>query len=136
MPTNRRYRSRRRKLAELIDFDECWLVDGVDLTNVTNTTRDEMRQLWFRYKSMLMAKWFAKNPPDTRPHAWWEFESPEPRKLIGGQVPASPPAVMFCGVPRFYPIPTLNPPVYESDHAYLSRLGLLTPAEIAPPVSS
>jgi hypothetical protein len=63
MPTTRRYRSlRRRGTLELNEWDEDFLMNGIDFTCITGTTMEDMRRLWNRYRQSLLAKWIAAHP--------------------------------------------------------------------------
>jgi len=69
----------------------------------------EILKDWHAVREGLVAAW-TKEKPGTRPWAWWEFESPEPRKRLGGigtpehEVTALSPSFKF-GIPRRYVSP-------------------------------
>lgn len=110
-------------------------------------------QLWAAHRDWVLAE-YATEHPGTRPERWWVFDAPEPRRRVGGVgTPMRPrlgggsPA-LHLGVPdewiteaelRTYAlmsspldVPALDPadpPRYESEAAYLERLGLLLPGE-------
>jgi hypothetical protein len=71
-------------------------------------------------------------PYGCRPWAWWEFDAPEPRRLLSGDpAGAMPERGLWFGVPGFYrSIEAHNTLVYENQADYLRRLGLLLPGEL------
>lgn len=112
---------------------------------------DPAKKLWTEECGHLLKSWLRSNP-GTRPFAWWRYNSQEPRKRLGGsgrpifEVLAYSPSYT-CGLPNHwvtqieadcYPdsqkvrdgvVDPDNPPVFESQAAYLDRLGLLLPSE-------
>lgn len=93
--------------------------------------QDVAAELWAEHGEAILADW-VRHSPGCRPWPWWAFESPEPRKQIGGtgvadwiEFPAVVPALAW-GIPcRWHG----GDPVFESQAAYLARLGLLLPGE-------
>jgi hypothetical protein len=91
---------------------------------------------WKRWREPLLAEWIARRP-GTRPWAWWRYDAPEPeRRRLGGK------GIEMCeqylgytrafdfGIPRYWhQIDPAQPPLYESEAAYLQRHNLLTPSE-------
>ena len=62
----------------------------------------------------------------TRPGAWWDYDAPEPRKLISGTFVAVG-NDLFRGIPkRFEDKPVAK---WETEFQYLERLDLLFPGE-------
>jgi hypothetical protein len=153
MPVKRREGKARR---ELTAGEESWLRDGlgagdedsdIDLDMKYFWCREDFEALWSEFADDIVAEHVAESP-GTRPHRWWGFSAPEKlRKRLGGigtpyfqEAPA-----LLCkslGVPekwifgdevRFYdrgtPLDTEDPPVYESQAAYLERLKLFLPGE-------
>jgi hypothetical protein len=120
---------------------------------------DRLREAWEKVKTEILPEWIRKHP-GTRPAAWWEFDAPqEPvpgwpafhaaqRRRIGGV--GVPQHDVIAVAPRFdrgtpcgwfdaegaavfegaIPVDPNNPPTFESEASYLSRLELLTPAEV------
>jgi hypothetical protein len=89
-------------------------------------THKELGEAWLELRDELMAEHIAQDPC-SRPWAWWAFESNEPRRRVGpGPEPAS--EELYFGIPRLH---MGWPPdgMYETEAAYLERLGLLTPGE-------
>jgi hypothetical protein len=96
--------------------------------------------------------WFAAEQPGTRPSCWWRFDAPEPRRRVGGvgtqrsEFYSVPPSLKF-GLPSgdffsdedlrwapfkgaaIVPVVPADPPLFESQPAYLQRLNLLVPGE-------
>ena len=94
-------------------------------------------------------QWIQAEPggPGSRPWAWWTFEAPEPRRIVGhrgledSRVIESPVTVdtsawsSLWRTERWrhfsFGMPRLSPGLvhFECEWVYLDRLGLLTPAE-------
>ena len=115
-------------------------------------SREEgLRELWKSARSEVLATWISKNP-GTRPRVWWQFDAPrqplgrfpgcfwdgelpEPRKFISGA--GCDASLISAYMPSYESgLPTAwagyeaaDPPVFESQAAYLSRHGLLTASE-------
>jgi hypothetical protein len=74
--------------------------------------------------------------PGSRPWAWWKFEAPEPRRQLVRYVdPVDGTELVGIGPADWYGTPSKfngRPPagMYESEVAYLRRLGLLQPEEL------
>jgi hypothetical protein len=95
---------------------------------------DRLRALWQEHRDVLLNRWLEEHP-GRRPCAWWRLEAPEPRRKLSGS------GVLVTeryrnlrvqldhGVPAYFEIDATDPPRYESEAAYLSRLGELTPLE-------
>lgn len=94
--------------------------------------RTSYARAWARTKASILRRWIAAHP-GTRPAAWWEFEAPKAkRQRLGGTgSPAIPGDTSLRGQPRWFreDYSRTDPPRYETDAAYLERLGLLTPGE-------
>ena len=116
---------------------------------------DAMQPLWREHRAAILARWI-QTKPGTRPAMWWRYDAPrlaparlgrwaatvdaprliEPRRLLRGS--GKPLHERLCTVPAHdYGIPVWfgdpdNPPVFESQHAYLKRHGLQYPAERRP----
>jgi hypothetical protein len=108
-----------------------------------------LHELWLAHRDRVMRDW---DLPGCRPYGWWAHDAPrlpigtfrsafydgllaEPRRVVsGGGCPrherlAYAPAQLYgiwdwCGDPH-------APPVFETQHAYLRRFGLLRPGERA-----
>lgn len=98
------------------------------------------RATWRTLRAALLEEW-SQAHPGTRPFAWWQFDATEPRRRIGG-VGDSYAEGLELGIPRWWATQELasfatrftaidpnDPPMFESEAAYLERLGLLTDAE-------
>lgn len=110
--------------------------------------RDQMRIVWSAVREYVLEGWIMEHPC-TRPFAWWQVEAPGPRLRLGGTgtpidehlavqqrfrygLPlcwASPATVSTFRV-GVVPSPA-DPPVFESQAAYLARHRLLTVTERA-----
>lgn len=138
MPTNRKRVSRpwQGKNNELTKDQKEHLLYGY----TKNPFRDdeERKKAWFDYREELMAVIGSRYSLSwgLRPHAWWSYEAPEPRKMIKPAEPGycEPDGRLSRGKPKFYklaklPVDLKKLPQYESQFEYLKRLGLLFPGE-------
>lgn len=102
--------------------------------------RDELRELmrlvWDALRADLLGCWVIENPA-TRPWSWWEWDAPEPRRLVSGPGNHSltDPSSSEFGR-RWFGLPTVlvvedhhDPSVYEGEGQYLDRIGLFAPGE-------
>jgi hypothetical protein len=98
----------------------------------------DRQKTWETHRDTILAAWLLAHP-GTRPHAWWRRDAPEPRRRLGG-VGEPYSDGLWYGVPAYWTTPSLaalggiatdpdDPPVYESEAAFLERLGLLTDEE-------
>ena len=87
--------------------------------------------LWRAHREEILAGWI-KRRRGTRPSCWWRFDAPqEPRLQVGGKGEPWPQSEFD---ERRFPMGWLavdaaDPPLLESDAAFLKRLGLLLPGE-------
>jgi hypothetical protein len=111
---------------------------------------DQLRQVWNLLRDEVVREHVA-DYPGTRPIRWWEFSSPEPRRRLGGTGTTwgdyhAQEHVPFRGLPgsswfraedvargtlssAAVAVDASDPPLFESEAAYLRRLGLLIPGE-------
>ncbi len=114
---------------------------------------DEWQGQWVKHRDTVLREWVRLHP-GSRPSTWWAVDAPEPRRRLAGIGTPSHERLAHAehyvlGVPDQWitqdqvciyrehmdtelGIPALdpeNPPVYESEAAYLARLGLLLPGE-------
>jgi hypothetical protein len=70
-------------------------------------------------------------PWGCRPWAWWKYEAPEPRRLLSGDpAHATMDGERWFGVPMLYHSAEAHTSmIFETQAAYLRRLGLLLPGE-------
>ena len=112
---------------------------------------EALREVWGRARGEVLGAWL-KDHPGTRPAVFWRFDTPhqplgthdgcfydgklpQPRKQISGA--GCPAWAVMAHVPAYsLGLPTLwagyepsNPPVFESQAAYLRRHGLLAVSE-------
>ena len=160
MPTNRRFRTRVHH--EALDparwailTDELPADDANRFILMDRESYDAMLPFWQEHRKLILANW-VKTKPGTRPSCWWRYDAPrlDPeqlgrwsrtvmaprmielrRKLRGDgqplhEVQAYVPAHHY-GVAAWLGDPD-NPPVFETQRAYLARHGLLIPGERAP----
>ena len=117
-----------------------------------NPNDTALRELWDRARGEVLARW-VKDHPGTRPAVWWRLDAPrqllgthagcffdgkfqQPRKQLGGAgcdasaISAYMPSYK-SGLPKCWAgREEGDPPVFESQAAYLRRHGLLTPHEV------
>ena len=150
MPTKRTRRARNRR-AEIPDDLRSWLADeNPKYTGFYFLTDLELRAAWNKAKDEILEDW-AREEPGARPRYWWQYEAPEPRRRLGGtgtpsyevsayvehyewglpdhwvtQPDVDRPGGDFAGVA----IDPSDPPRFESEAAYLGRLGLFLPGEL------
>ncbi len=87
--------------------------------------------LWKAHHEEILARWSVKHR-GTRPSCWWRFDAPtDARHRVGGVgVPGEDPLCDERRFPMFWKsVDAKNPPLFESEAAYLKRLGLLFPGE-------
>jgi hypothetical protein len=109
------------------EFESRWAVLAI--------TPDELEAAWREHGQAIVSGW-AKRSPGTRPACWWRFDSPEPRRLLGGcgAHPAGCLATFAFGLPAGLWVCGTPAPQFESQHAYLRRLNLLMPGGEGPPI--
>jgi hypothetical protein len=132
-------------------FWEVFMLQGSELRPDGSDKTNELVTVWNQVREELLSEWAAEHP-GTRPRMWWALEAPraklgtfrgcwyddhlqEPRLLVGGT--GRPAHEVLALMPSYeFGIPTSwmnlredNPPVFESQAAYLKRHGLLPPAE-------
>jgi hypothetical protein len=106
----------------------------------------DLRDVWHEHAEAILAH-HVKRRPGTRPARWWQFDAPEPRRRLGGTgTPlhecSAYVAPFTYGIPTAWrthgdfftsgtPIDPEDPPAFESEAAYLLRLNLLLPDELA-----
>lgn len=99
-------------------------------------SKDKQLAAWRACRSKIMYDWL-KARPGTRPLAWWLFEAPGLRRKLSKKGPADAVFIeMQCGtiwgIPDWYDDPhnvKTDRPAFESQAAYLKRLGLMAKSE-------
>ncbi|RDD61456.1 hypothetical protein DRB17_13355 [Ferruginivarius sediminum] len=153
MATNRRRRVRNRRDDAELQVVRRHLVDGDVRPSDWHFTYPwfpidhYVKPMWERLRDDILAA-HIRDHPGTRPHGWWRFDAPEPRRQVGGTgqpsdalLPALKDTYSF-GVPTSWwsddnaaihgcgiPVDPDDPPLIESEAAYLDRHNLLTDAE-------
>lgn len=119
--------------------------------NALGPDSERLRTLWEQHREEILSEWAVEHP-GTRPCCWWRFDAPrwlrpedkgwyfydrlpEPRQRLGGT--GTPCFEVLAHVPAFTRgIPDQwieqsddDPPVFESQAAYLKRHGLLVEGE-------
>lgn len=147
-------KSRVRVVTDLSPAERALLYDepapGVEFYLLA-ASEGAVRALWKRHRNAVLAQW-TREKTGTRPTLWWCFNAPEPRRRIGGKGTAMHDCTATAqhlerGVPTSFvsrflvdyysadghfphePYDPDDPPTFESEATYLSRLGLLTDAE-------
>ncbi len=99
-------------------------LDSLDLI----TDEAELKKLWRRHRKAFMQQWSERMQQDgipaKRPWGWWLIEARDLRLRITDDADLEP------GVPPAEYLPADVADHYESNAAYLYRLGLLEPWEI------
>jgi hypothetical protein len=104
--------------------------------------RPSARKLWQEHGEAVLAEWIRAHPGE-RPQAWWRCAAPEPRLRLGGVGEPAPTREMWCGIASYWwrlvrgdpryrrelSFDTADPPLFESQAAYLRRHDLLRPGE-------
>jgi hypothetical protein len=92
-------------------------------------TRVPLEEIWVENRDRILIG-HIQEYPGTRPLRWWDYDALEPRLRLGG-VGVSRYQATTYGVPSCWELPfdTDAPPVFESQTAYLRRLGLFFPRE-------
>lgn len=98
-----------------------------------HAARRSMRRHWATVRDRLLSRW-AEEYPGTRPWAWWEFDTDEPRRLLSGpgnSLVRNRKATwwqrqLWFGAPNVIARADIDTPsVYETERQYLERLGLM-----------
>jgi hypothetical protein len=98
--------------------------------------------LWLQHGADVLA-WWTQVKPGTRPSLWWKFRAPELRRRLGGVGEPDAMRDIRFGVPTRWTRPVkgdyhgkseltfdpADPPLYESEPAFLRRHELLLPSE-------
>lgn len=84
-------------------------------------SEEQAREVWLEHREQF-EQYCPGSCPGHRPWGWWQFEAPEPRRILGW-VQDEPSVISADG--------TLGgrSPVLEDEEEYLRRLGLLRPDE-------
>ncbi len=133
-----------------VDWQVVWLCTGVepaaDIPGINPflfvAPEDTARELWLELSGKVLPN-FIKANPGRRPWGWWVSDAPAPRARVGGIGTPLRYTGMHCGIPTGWSttnnrkscmfsgaaVDPANPPVFESQAAYLRRLNLLSQAE-------
>jgi hypothetical protein len=91
-----------------------------------------MGQFWRQHRDDVLIQ-YVRDQPGHRPPLWWRHDAPQPtrRRLSGsGSALYHPGDITWNGIPMSWTgLCDDDPPAYESEAAYLRRLGLLVPGE-------
>lgn len=149
----KRVRSKKRNKGELTEEQVHHLLIGFCAgDDFPFKSEAHRRGLWERHKDFLITKDLEPSEtgldlvdrePGTRPHAWWSYSAPEPRRIIKNAKywrPLSGEENSWRAYFGIYPVLLpANKDVwrettfpfweYETEYEYLKRLGLLLPGE-------
>lgn len=115
MATERKRGQHLRPMSGTISDDERhYLLTGHDFFS-QGFDDERMKALWEQHRDELIAQHREEHGLGTRCWGWWKFDAPEPRRILRGPGNVTPPAIPKA--------------LYESEAAYLNRLGLLTGEE-------
>ncbi len=107
--------------------EKCW--DDMEFFFWIDT---EQERDWKRNREKVLSDWINERP-GSRPHGFWAFDAPEPRLQVGGDGKLCQGTLFYdFGLPNFCHWIKVNendPPLFESQAAYLLRLNLLTKSE-------
>jgi len=130
-------RGRQRRQQQLAPEQIAWLHGEQDSGAWLYLVGTEgVRDFWREYADEIVAEHIVEYP-GTRPRRWWQFDASRPRRRVGGtgtpchECLAYNPRLEY-GVPADWINQTIDPrdpPLYESEAAYLKRLRLLLPPE-------
>lgn len=133
MPSiRRRERVRRADLDVLTDGQRLHLLDGYTFFGDGFTDADTYREAWEMHGDELMAEWM-KEHVGCRPFGWW-FCRGEERPVINEKATARDiELARQSNRNEHFGFMHTNwwPRLQESERSYLTRLGLLTPEELA-----
>jgi hypothetical protein len=94
--------------------------------------RPTLQATWHLVRESVLARW-AVEQPGARPWAWWALEPHPLRQQIGGTGHPAPEYIHAepdRGVSQYWSgLDPADPPVFESEAAYLDRHGLMPDAE-------
>lgn len=133
-------RTRRLEVAPWSKETERFLLRGTDYFHTFAKSPELALATWQAYRGEILARWLAERP-GSRPAAWWVHDAPEPvRRCVSGpgaaafREPLDPDLAwtrkLWFGVPCMLGRDDFDrPSAYESEAAYLDRLGLLEPGE-------
>jgi hypothetical protein len=97
--------------------------------------KPSMRDLWETHRKTIMRDHIRRHPC-TRPTGFWLFDAPEEyREVVSGcgsgeHGPTRPGSPYWMRIPCFEKIDPDNPPMVESETAFLLRHNVLTPTEV------
>jgi hypothetical protein len=130
--------------ASFEDDSAYWSMDRDDgAQEAFRPGRPSVADMWQAMGADIVEEWLQERP-GSRPAVWWRYDAPEPRRRLGGVGEPGWPD-LHCGVPNHWAWPTsiaggeftggparcdpADPPVFESQAAYLQRHGLLHDGE-------
>ena len=136
MPTNRKRTRRPRQkeawITEYLLYGYYTLPSGERSIKKSLLYGETPVPPWADVRDELLPGWIEAHPC-TRPFAWWNEETPEPRRRIGGSGDPKGHVRLEFGVTApntwWARVSPGDPPAYESQAAFLERHNFLTAAE-------
>jgi hypothetical protein len=127
----------RRSARETLPFGaRKWLLTGERTFWLFFDNKEDPEVVWERHAEVVTA-YYARKFPGLRPCLWWRFNSPEPRRRLGGTgklLQETCPAIQLrheFGLPADWgALSETDPPAFEAEATYLRRLDLLLPGEL------
>jgi hypothetical protein len=94
-----------------------------------------LEEIWREHAAEILSHW-TKRHPGTRPKLWWKYDAIKPRLRLGGKSEplvygqSSSDDAYALGIARIWHFTDeADLPRYESEPAYLQRLGMFFPGE-------
>jgi len=138
MPTNRTKRKPRRRADIMPPQVRLYLLHGVvegvnpfivnrrKCPGMDGSTFEQA----FRHHEEMLIREYVKDFPGRRPWSWWRWTAKEPRKILAGTGKPELTAITYQGFPlAIHEVQEEDPPMFESQAAYLHRLRLLSEEE-------
>ena len=144
----KRVRSKKKNRGELTEDQLHHLLIGLCAgDDFPFKSEEHRRELWERHKAFLITKDLSPDDnlalvdrePGTRPHAWWNYDAPEPRRIVKNAeywrpIPGEENSwrahfgmhtVLLPANNEAWPEENFPFWRYETEYEYLKRLGLL-----------
>lgn len=137
-------------LEKVPEFDAYYI--GTDWIYHAALDPDPVETEWQLSRKNILKAWITRNP-GTRPYAWWCFEAPGTRQRVGGTGTPKHEVLKYApvheyGIPSYWItsqdtgiltrpgfrgklLDANDPPLYESQAAFLDRHGLMSDREKA-----
>ncbi len=124
-----------RKIADLPPLLRGWFLDGPEPVQVQLMNQKLVARYWRKHGAAMVEE-FAHKEPGRRPEVWWQWNAPEPRVRLGGVGIEAHKRLAYSAHCTYGIVDVFihcddpsNLPFFESEAAYLRRLGLFLPGE-------